>query len=340
MEGKCLYLVDPNAAGTNDGMQEIDAVITWVDGDCPKHKAKRAKFLALGGHPEAATPLRWEQNDEIGYLLRSLDLHAPWLRKVHIVTDEQEPPLGGLSRAIRDKINLVDHREIFRGYEEYLPTFNSVSINSVIHRIEGLSDRFVLFNDDVILVGPVLPEDFFIGDKMVLRGTFGGSMVEGILYTHHRRNAANILGISPENFFRTAHVCIPMIRSLVEEFYADNEPVLRANVSHRFRDERQYLPSALSTHLAILADRAVVREKKDWHFITAVVCQSDDYDRIRKSFNRLRRRDVKIACINDLSSAKKTVPSVTWRIARAVEGNEIGAVKYILKRRVFRTVFA
>ena len=41
----------------------------------------------------------------------------------------------------------------------------------MLWRIEGLADRFVYFNDDMMLVGPVEPTDFFSNEgKVNLRG--------------------------------------------------------------------------------------------------------------------------------------------------------------------------
>ena len=46
-------------------------------------------------------------------------------------------------------------------HQKYLPTFNSHTIELNFHRIPGLSEQFVYFNDDFLLTGPCAPEDFF-----------------------------------------------------------------------------------------------------------------------------------------------------------------------------------
>ena len=45
--------------------------------------------------------------------------------------------------------------------EEILPTFNSHAIELHMHKIKGLSEHFVYFNDDMILNAPVAPEYYF-----------------------------------------------------------------------------------------------------------------------------------------------------------------------------------
>ena len=49
--------------------------------------------------------------------------------------------------------------------EEYLPTFSSHPIELNIHRIKGISDKIVYFNDDMFLTDAVKPELFFKNGK-------------------------------------------------------------------------------------------------------------------------------------------------------------------------------
>jgi len=86
------------------------------------------------------------------------------------VTDDQQPVLAPMSAGEDAKIRIVDHRAIFAGYEDALPTFNSLSIETMLWRIPGLADHFLYFNDDVFLTAPVTPSDFFSADGPVLRG--------------------------------------------------------------------------------------------------------------------------------------------------------------------------
>lgn len=144
---------------------DIDVVVTWVDGRDPKHRAKRKRYLA---DPNDAQPERaarhWRRfcdNDEIRFCLRSIRNYAPWVRTIWLVTDDQVPASIHQRRAKCEGIRIVDHREIFHGYEHLLPTFNSLAIETMLWRIEGLADRFLYFNDDMMLVGPVKPTDFF-----------------------------------------------------------------------------------------------------------------------------------------------------------------------------------
>lgn len=139
----------------------IDAVYTWVDGTDPVWLERKRRALEQNaGHPmpEAAVDdLRFVGHDELRHSLRSLELYAPWVRHVYLVTDGQRPEW---LREDSDWVTVVDHRDIAPA-GTVLPTFNSQAIEANLHRIEGLSEHFLYFNDDMFLSSPVQPELFF-----------------------------------------------------------------------------------------------------------------------------------------------------------------------------------
>jgi len=100
---------------------------------------------------------RFADNDELKYSLRSVEKFVPWVRKVFIVTNGQIPSWLDIHHP---RIKLVTHEEIFVN-KSHLPTFSSPAIESHIHRIPGLSKKFIYMNDDVFFGAPVWPDDFF-----------------------------------------------------------------------------------------------------------------------------------------------------------------------------------
>lgn len=74
---------------------KIDAVITWVDGDDPAHKAKRMKYASseVLGAADKAADTRFSDLGEIFWCVASLNRFAPWLNRIYIVTDAQDPGL-------------------------------------------------------------------------------------------------------------------------------------------------------------------------------------------------------------------------------------------------------
>lgn len=100
---------------------------------------------------------RFADNDELKYSLRSLQRHAPWVRRVFVVTNGQIPSWLNLDNS---RISVVTHEEIFRN-QSHLPTYSSPAIESHLHRIPGISRRFIYLNDDVMFGKEVWPEDFY-----------------------------------------------------------------------------------------------------------------------------------------------------------------------------------
>lgn len=139
----------------------VDVVYTWVDGADEAWQRSRAEALGVSD-PEhftesATAEARFRQHDELRYSLRSLERHAPWVNHVWIVTADQVPPWLDTAHP---GVTVVPHREIWSD-AGVLPTFNSHAIEAHLHRIEGLSEHFVYFNDDVFLGRDVAPETFF-----------------------------------------------------------------------------------------------------------------------------------------------------------------------------------
>ena len=104
---------------------------------------------------------RFADNQELKYSLRSIEKHAPWVRNVFIVTNGQIPFWLDLDNP---RIKIVTHAELFPN-ASHLPTFSSPAIESHLHRIPGLSQKFIYMNDDVMFADDVWPDDFYTHAK-------------------------------------------------------------------------------------------------------------------------------------------------------------------------------
>src|SRR5690606_10628646 len=144
----------------NDQHTAIDLIYLWVDGNDPKWQAKkRATTGVISDNSETNNRGRYISNDELRYALRSAEKHAPWIRKIYIVTDDQQP--GWLNTG-HPRIQVVDHKDIMP--PESLPCFNSTVIEYFLYRIRGLSDRFLFANDDMFFNADLTPDFFFEKD--------------------------------------------------------------------------------------------------------------------------------------------------------------------------------
>ena len=299
-------------------MRSIDAVITWVDGSDQEYKKKIEKHLTTSTNYKK----QYLQANEIEYCVKSILKFAPFIRKIFIVTDNQKPSFSSLENLIAsNKVKVVDHKEIFKGYEKYLPTFNIRSIDAVLHRIEDLSEMFVYFNDDVFLVDKICEEDWFVKDKAVLMGKWARSYSINPLkvlsgkfkkifglrpsFNASQSKAANISGFKKE-YFKSYHAARPQIKSVIKEFYHKNPKYLTDQIKYRFRNYNQYMPYSLCWHLLIKENRAIIKGVKGLKEVKQI--QNLNSNQIVSILEKLdEKKEVKYLNIQDLNYAGKDV---------------------------------
>src|SRR6056297_3254104 len=144
-----------------------DAIITWVDGNDPEHRRKRNYYLrkekgeGISHEPNAALSTRFNECGELYYNILLIRKNAPWIDRIYLITDNQRPQWLTETEVDRLGVEIVDHQVIFNGFEEFLPTFNTMSINTMFHRIPGLNPEFLYLNDDIFILRPVVKDDYF-----------------------------------------------------------------------------------------------------------------------------------------------------------------------------------
>lgn len=104
---------------------------------------------------------RFKDNEEFKYSLRSVDMYAPWVRHIYVVTSGHYP--NWLNKS-HPKIKIIKHSDFFSNLS-HLPTFNTNAIECNLHKIKGLSNKFLYFNDDFILNRPISFQDFYTESK-------------------------------------------------------------------------------------------------------------------------------------------------------------------------------
>ena len=126
-------------------MNDIDIVLLWVDGNDPLWREEKNKYSPVKEDYSSADN-RFRDWDNLQFLFRGIEKFAPWARYVYFITWGHTPKWLNTGHP---KIKVVNHRDYIP--ERFLPTFNSNTIELNLHRIEELSDQFVLFNDDMFL---------------------------------------------------------------------------------------------------------------------------------------------------------------------------------------------
>lgn len=243
-----------------------DIVIAWVDGNDKAWLEEKRKY-----QPDFTQEDREERYRDWGtlrYLFRSIEQFAPWVRTVHFITWGHLPEWLNTECP---KLHIVNHKDFIP--EKYLPTFNSHTIELNLHRIEGLAENFVYFNDDMFLTSPVkedyffhngIPCDEFILDAVYFAktsaGAYNGNNLE-IINSHF--NMKKLKKTYPlwkifnpkygiRNLYRTFvlmkwpwfpgfhynHLPTSLLKSTYEEVWKKEYEILDASCQDRFRSKR------------------------------------------------------------------------------------------------------
>lgn len=250
----------------------IDFVVLWVDGSDPQWLAQKNHCLRLAGrepHTIDAGANRYRDWDNLNYWFRAVEKYAPWVNQIHFVTCGQVPHWLNTDHP---KLNLVRHGDFIP--EEYLPTFSANPIELNLHRIPGLSEQFVYFNDDFFLTAPVKPTDFFVDGlpcdciseepfEYPEPDLFNSILINDIAFLNRHfdrrqarkrhpgkwyslrcphESAKNLLMSLLRNryFFGIAysHLPQPFLKSTLEQVWALEPDLLAETCTHKFRDQR------------------------------------------------------------------------------------------------------
>lgn len=297
---------------------KIDFVMPWVDGSDTAWQALRNQYSET---PDAIDESRYREWDILKYWFRAVETYAPWVNRIHFVTCGQWPQWLNKEHP---KLQLVDHGDFIP--PEYLPTFNSMTIELNLHRIPGLSEQFVYFNDDVFLNRPVTEKDFFQNglpcDVAVMKPLIPGVVrdphihaicnVMAFINTHFRKREVlrknpgkwyspkygkglikNLLNTPGAQFscFSSPHVTSPMLKSVYEEVWALAPELLDSTCRNKFRS-LESVNQYIMTYYNLCKGNFVPRSTK-FSACYAIGSQS------QALYQDLKNGQHKVICLND-----------------------------------------
>ena len=305
--------------------QNIDFVMIWVDGNDSKWQEEKRRISIKQGNPCDIDDRkeRYRDWDNLQYWFRGVEKYAPWVRKIHFVTWGHLPKWLNTEHP---RIHIVNHRDCIP--DAYRPTFNANTIELNLHRIKGLADQFVYFNDDIFLLKMVQPTDFFRNgkpvdmlalqpdvantDNPVMPYIYLNNAMVLAKYFDKRRNmkeqpgAYFHLGYPPMYFFYnmlelafprftgfyTVHGPSPLLKDTYRKLWSMEPELLHRVCSHPFRHKED-------------VNQYVLREyqKLSGEFVPANVRKMCGYYDVeaynKKLVKAICRQEKKIVCIND-----------------------------------------
>ena len=282
--------------------EPVDVVVTWVDGDDPAWRARRNRYAPGDDHNDSAGHAsRYAAGrDELRYALRSVAMYAGWVRRIHLVTDDQVPAWLDVEHPA---INLVDHRDIFAD-PSALPVFNSHAIESRLHHIDGLAEHYLYLNDDMFLGRPVEPELFY-----------GGNGIEKVFWSKDTIDldpptsrdlpaitaAKNGRALIEREFGVTVHrkyqhAAHPQLRSVVAEMEKRHPELFETVARSRFRHPDDHaIPSSLQHSYALALGRAVTGQ---WRYAYQDIGRATT----PRALDNILRRRPESFCLNDMGT--------------------------------------
>lgn len=253
----------------------IDFVVTWVDMDDPRWQADFEHYSGRARQERnSVSAARFRDQGFLKFWFRGVEQFAPWVRNIHFVTCGQKP--AWLDEK-HPKLRLVDHRDFIPG--EFLPIFNSASIEMWMDKIPGLSERFVYFNDDFFITRPLGPERFFQNglpcDIAAFRfnsgvGQWSKRIQNNVRLINRHFDKREVIARDRDKWFgagygskalwnhllrcypkftalRTPHNAQPFLRSTFEAMWQACENELLETSTHRFRSVGDLTPELIRT---------------------------------------------------------------------------------------------
>jgi len=227
-------------------MNDIDVVIPMVFQADENWKKAYLEAARREGQPWSECRYR-----STGLEALQLDLirkHMPWVNRIFILL---AMPSQRRDWMMQPNVVVVYHDQFIP--KEYCPAFSSYTIEMFLHRIPGLSDNFIYFNDDMFPVRYVPRQTFFRPCHEVLNAVYHPVLIE------HNPNTNNsfwkvcynnwiladrVLGIGSTNAYPLfGHGPNPMSRSTIERYFCFYESEIKSRLSTFRRDYNlcQYL---------------------------------------------------------------------------------------------------
>ena len=281
----------------------MDIVITYVNGLDPVWQKDYQHYTNI-------PPLvkRFRDWGTLRYLMRGIECNMPFVRRVHLVVSHESQVPEWVDRS---EVNVVLHKDIIPA--QALPTFNCNPIEMCLHRIEGLDEEFLYFNDDMYPMLLCKPEDFFREGKGVIgisRHWFPSNMYKHICRNSDRL-ARKALGLKPSwTFLRPQHICSPLLKSECKALYATIEQEIKSSLTRiRTKDDlNQYL---FLDYMYLKGKIINLRQSKK-HFSVGVT--SPD-----KLHRFILHPTKKLACINDVQLTEERYVELRKTILLAFE---------------------
>lgn len=245
---------------------------------------------------------RYRDWENFKYFFRGIEENCKWVNKVFLIVANETQIPEWLDRD-NPKLRIVLHEEYIP--KELLPTFNTMTIEIFISRIEDLSDNYIYCNDDYFFLNPMSKNMFFINDLPVYKGEtynfkkFGEDYLsgsDGTFYSMLNNNMDLQSKISGDKarWYELDHLPVShkkeFEKQIINEYY---DEFINANNKSRFRHKNNY-----GNHLFV----CLYRDLKPYYRFDF---NDSYYVTIRKDIDFNEHNRCKMICFNDTEQLDK-----------------------------------
>lgn len=281
---------------------DIDLVYLWVNGNDPIWLAKHNAYTGKTNKNSTVNcEGRYADNDELKYSLRSVEMYAPWIHRIFIVTDNQTPIWLDTSNP---RIKIIDHKDIMP--ETCLPCFNSALIEHFLYKIPGLSEHFLYANDDMFINKPVHPSIFFDKEGLpIIR------LIHSRLRDFFLNFKEKFLKIPLKYYVKTIQNSAKLVEREFGVYY-DGKPhhnidaYLKSNYEHVAKMFEKEISETLNNHIRcpndiqrILYTYVALAEKQGHEVYVSQKTSFRFHIQNRKHYAKLKKYNPILFCMND-----------------------------------------
>lgn len=281
---------------------EIDIVIPFVNGNDPIWLSDYEKYCSLEKWHlgDGNKKIRFDGEDILKYVFRSICCHVPWVRKIHLLlySESQIPEWLDVS-----KVHIVLHKDFIP--EGHLPIFNSSAIEMFIRNIPDLSEHFLYMNDDILFNTDVTPDLYFDKENNprigIAKNAYKNGNILNAAYLTTFMNSAklaaygtDVRSIGYEYIYTTVHSVNPYVKSTLDEIYEKYGDIMENSIT-KFREEKN-----LNQYLYGLYH---VFHKINGKYTRNIVYLkvNDNIDKLKKYINVSKYHEI---CVNDVETTE------------------------------------
>jgi hypothetical protein len=238
----------------------MDAVIVWSDTVGKEYRSKRLEYF--NDLPRDGHALRGGRGkEELFFCIASIVRNADFVDRIILVTEEDRG--HGLDFIRKNfpmwkgELRVVPHVELFCGLEGFLPCFSPIAVRTLLYRVGGLSEDFLLVNPgciplkklDLGAAGGAGPKPVIFGTweragRLMRKGTRSFFIGQEELYQGHRRFSGNAGRRAPGErrgrfcFLPSPHPVL-LSRKILTDCLESSSGLMKENLQRRFNSPEQ-----------------------------------------------------------------------------------------------------